>query len=120
MKRDELIQKCDRMGEQLVRELHSRLPESFKDSGGSIRGCGLFRTVDFGEAATSCGGPIAKDVSVEAFRLGAAVYLCSPVVDAILICPPFIINDTEAAELAEIVAQAFKNVLNSRKCEPKP
>lgn len=114
IQRDGLVYKCNEMGKRLVRELHSRLPEAFRSFDGSIRGSGLFQTVDFGEAATSFGGPIAKDVSIEAFLLGAAVYLCSPAVDAIVICPPFIINDAEATKLADIVAQALRNVLSLR------
>jgi adenosylmethionine-8-amino-7-oxononanoate aminotransferase len=117
--RDGLVANCDRMGRRLVEELHSHLPQPFQSFGGSIRGAGLFRTVDFGEAAVSCGGPIAKDISLEAFRMGAAVYLCSPVVDAILICPPFIISDAEVARLAEIVACAFDAVLKARNHGPK-
>jgi adenosylmethionine-8-amino-7-oxononanoate aminotransferase len=119
IQRDALVDRCDRMGERLVRELNGRLPELFKTLGGSIRGCGLFRTVDFGHAASSYGGSIARDVCVEAFRLGAAVYLCSTAVDAILVCPPFIISDIEVAELAKIVAQALRSVLKTRTCELK-
>ncbi|KAI1378846.1 pyridoxal phosphate-dependent transferase [Hypoxylon crocopeplum] len=112
--RDGLVSNCQRMGEVLHATLKASLPSSFFEHGGSLRGLGLFRTVDFGKMGGAFGGPLAKEVSLKAFDLGAAVYLCSSAVDAILICPPFIITETETKELARIFVEALEAVLVKR------
>ncbi|KAI6081279.1 pyridoxal phosphate-dependent transferase [Hypoxylon rubiginosum] len=112
--RDGLVANCQKMGEVLHTFLTTSLPSKFFENGGSLRGLGLFRTVDFGTLGDVCGGPLGKEVSQKAFDLGAAVYLCSPTVDAILICPPYIMTKVETKELAGTFVEAFKQVLASR------
>jgi len=112
--RDGLIEQCARLGEILQSRLSSELPPSWSQHGGSIRGRGLFRSVDFGEMKDAFGGPLAKEVASVAFELGAAVYLCSPLTDSVLLCPPFIASEEEIKKLADILAQAVIKVLEGR------
>jgi adenosylmethionine-8-amino-7-oxononanoate aminotransferase len=60
------------------------------------------------------GGPLAGEVSRRSFNLGAAVYLCSPAVDAVLLCPPFVISEEEIRSLGQVLVQAVRDVLQSR------
>ncbi|XXG94078.1 hypothetical protein Hte_000330 [Hypoxylon texense] len=112
--RDGLVANCQKMGEVLHASIKASMPSKFFENGGSLRGLGLFRTVDFGTLGEVCGGPLGKEVSQKAFDLGAAVYLCSSAVDGILICPPYIMSEAETKELASIFVEAFKQVLASR------
>lgn len=112
--RDQLVPQCKRLGEVLHETLQSDLPKQWHESGGKLRGLGLFRSVDFGQLGQSHGGPLAKEVSLKAFQLGAAVYLCSPAVDAVLLCPPFVASEEEIRALAGIVVKAVDQVLKSR------
>ncbi|ROT36780.1 PLP-dependent transferase [Sodiomyces alkalinus F11] len=114
LKRDNLISKCGELGQVLHDALESQLPEELSQGGGKLRGMGLFRAVDFGDMGASYGGPLAEEVATKAFDLGASVYLCSPNVDAILICPPFISTEEEIKELARITIQAVKEVLERK------
>lgn len=114
--RDGLVSRCKMLGSILEESLRTLLPKQWEECGGKLRGLGLFRTVDFGHLKAKCGGPLAKEVSLKAFELGAAVYLCSPVVDAILLCPPFVASEEEIRALAAIMAQAVSDVLASRGC----
>lgn len=115
LERDSLVSNCHRMGQVLDDTLSKELPAEFEQHGGRLRGLGLFRTVDFGDLGKANGGPIAKEVAEKSFQLGAAVYLCSPVVDAILFCPPFIMTEGETVQLARIFIEALSSVLDSRK-----
>lgn len=113
--RDDLVKASQRQGTFLAATLKSRLPASFERSGGTIRGLGLFQTVDFGRLAEEHGGTqLAKEASERTFARGAAVYLCSSAVDAILLAPPFIISEEEILELVEIFVGALEEVLASR------
>ncbi|KAJ9134134.1 Class-III aminotransferase [Pleurostoma richardsiae] len=113
--RDGLLLNCKKTGDILLDALQQGLPPAFAENGGSLRGAGLFRTVDFGDMGKSLGGPLAKEISTKAFELGAAVYLCSPAVDAILICPPFIMTEEETRRLAAIFLAAVDAVVGGRK-----
>ena len=115
LERDNLVSNCQRMGQVLYDTLFAELPTQFKQNSGKLRGLGLFRTVDFGDMGKAYGGPLAKEVAEKSFQLGAAVYLCSPVVDAILFCPPFIMTEEETVKLARIFIQALRAVLDTRK-----
>ncbi|KAL2756410.1 hypothetical protein ACRALDRAFT_1063637 [Sodiomyces alcalophilus JCM 7366] len=115
LKRDNLIARCGELGQVLHDTLASQLPAEWSRNGGKLRGLGLFRAVDFGDAGDSYGGPLAEEVATKAFDLGASVYLCSPNVDTILICPPFIATEEEIRKLVDIFVQAVNEVLGKRK-----
>lgn len=112
--RDELIPHCAKMGLLLETRLQERLPAEWRMTGGRLRGLGLFRTVDFANMADEYGGPVAGEISRRSFETGVAVYLCSPAVDAILICPPFIVTEEDVAHIAQTMADATCYVLSSR------
>lgn len=115
LSRDNLVTASQRQGEFLAETLKAQLPPSFESSGGSIRGLGLFQTVDFGALSEKYGGgPLAKEVAERTFARGAAVYLCSSAVDAVLFAPPFIISEEEVKELVGMFVGALEDVLASR------
>ncbi|WAO94720.1 Hypothetical protein NCS54_01231600 [Fusarium falciforme] len=116
--RDDLVSRCQRLGEILHDTLATNLPPEWRTHGGTLRGLGLFRTVDFGNMYQQYGGPVAGEVSRRALALGAAVYLCSPAVDAVLLCPPFVATDLEMEKLANILVAALTDVMKSRE-EPR-
>lgn len=113
--RDDLVSQCRKLGEILGQVVSSELPDEWRQHGGNLRGLGLFRTVDFGNMKELYGGPLAGEVSRRSFNLGAAVYLCSPAVDAVLLCPPFVASEEEIRSLGQILVQAVGDVLQSRK-----
>lgn len=115
VKRDNLARNTLEMGELLRKLLYDGLPQEVIGHGASIRGMGLFMTVDFGTAGSHCGGRLAGEVKTETFREGAAVYPCSPTVDALLFAPPFIISAEEVAALAGAFHRALKTVLSRRR-----
>jgi hypothetical protein len=101
-----LLTNIKAMGEMLERKLRSRTP-FLKE----VRGLGLFKSVEF---STQPGFYIAAEVSATCLSNGAAVYLCSPAVDAILFAPPFIISEREVEELVEIFVSSANQVLHKR------
>ncbi|KAK3314113.1 class-III aminotransferase [Apodospora peruviana] len=109
IKRDCLIPNVVKMGLRLRMLLADGFPAELVEGGARVRGRGLFQSLDFGTAGTKLGGPLGAAVRDEAFRLGAAVYLCSSAVDAVLFAPPFIINAEEVGKLADIVLTALRN-----------
>ncbi|VUC20404.1 unnamed protein product [Clonostachys rosea] len=117
LEREDALSNVNAMGSLLVELLTSSLPHGLVEASVSFRGLGLFRTIDFGDAKSQYGGPLAADIAEEAFKLGAAVYLCSPAVDAILFAPPLIISASEIAELADIFLRAVQNVISKRLAE---
>jgi adenosylmethionine-8-amino-7-oxononanoate aminotransferase len=112
--RDDLIHHCAKMGTLLEVQLQELLPADWMNHGGCLRGLGLFRTVDFGTMAQTFGGPVASQISGRCFDTGVAVYLCSPAVDAILICPPFIVTEDDVVKIAQTIAEAVRYILKSR------
>jgi adenosylmethionine-8-amino-7-oxononanoate aminotransferase len=112
--RDKLIPHCAKMGSLLDAHLKELLPAEWKHNGGCLRGLGLFRTVDLGNMGRAHGGPLAAQVSKMCFDTGVAVYLCSPAVDAILICPPFIVTDDDVRKIAQTIAEAVHSVVHAR------
>ncbi|KAK5939431.1 hypothetical protein PMZ80_008735 [Knufia obscura] len=115
LKRDQLISHVGEMGMLLESVLQKGLLSEINEYAVSMRGMGLFRTVDFGRMQVALGGPLAQEVADETFRRGAAVYTCSPAVDAILFAPPFIITAKEVAELSDIFVSALRAVTKRRK-----
>ncbi|KAH8168980.1 aminotransferase class-III domain-containing protein [Sarocladium implicatum] len=113
--RDKLIPHCARMGLLLEARLQELLPVEWRNNAGCLRGLGLFRSVDFGAMAQAHGGAVAGEISRRCFDTGVAVYLCSPVVDAILICPPFIVTEGDVEKIAQTVANATQYVIESRR-----
>ncbi|KAK5163157.1 uncharacterized protein LTR77_010941 [Saxophila tyrrhenica] len=92
-KRD-LLGNVRRVGELLEAQLRSRVP-----CVGEVRGMGLFLGVELA-------GPMASRVTDACLERGAAVYLCSPVVNAIILAPPFILTPEEAHDLVEMIREA--------------
>ncbi|CAK7238475.1 hypothetical protein SEUCBS140593_010726 [Sporothrix eucalyptigena] len=116
--RDDLVSRCHSMGKLLHATLTAELPPCFAEHGGLQRGLGLFRAVDFGGLGAAVGGgPLAKAVADAALDLGAVVYLCSPVVDSIMLCPPFTMTENQTVALARIVVKAVNTVSKAR--QPK-
>ncbi|KAK2790765.1 hypothetical protein FQN53_008588 [Emmonsiellopsis sp. PD_33] len=115
LKRDGLIPQVKERGILLAFLLREGLSPFIAGHGASLRGLGLFRAVDFGRLGESVGGPLAAEVAEESFKKGAAVYLCSTAVDAVLFAPPFIISEDEVSILARTFLKAFKTVLERRK-----
>lgn len=104
---DSLLQNVRAMGEFLKNSLQAAVP-FLKD----VRGMGLFIAVEF---ATEIGSkPLAAAVASTCLKNGAAVYLCSDLVDAILFAPPYIISAGEVEELVDIFVKSTRQVLTSR------
>lgn len=94
------------MGDLLSRMLSTQVPQVRE-----VRGLGLFKAVEF-DTNSEC--RIAADVAKSCLAKGAAVYLCSLAVDAILFAPPFIITEEEVTELVRIFVSATKEVLHGK------
>ncbi|KAH8591747.1 pyridoxal phosphate-dependent transferase [Bisporella sp. PMI_857] len=105
-----LLENVRNMGELLVTLLKAALPKNVVKE---IRGVGLFRGVEF-QPVDPSGSQIAKEVAALTFEKGAAVYLCSSAVDAVLFAPPFIINKRQVEELATTFNAAVREVLTRR------
>ncbi len=105
--KDDLLANVRAMGDLLEEELRKQVP-NLKE----IKGLGLFKAVEF---ATQPGNRIAADVASTCLANGAAVYLCSAAVDAILFAPPFIISEQEVHELVSIFAASTRQVLQEKK-----
>ncbi|KAF4962153.1 hypothetical protein FSARC_9727 [Fusarium sarcochroum] len=103
--RDNLLDNVQRMGELFSQKL-KKTPK-LKE----VRGLGLFLTVEF---ATEPGSHIASEVAETCLRNGAAVYLCSPAVDAIMFAPPFTINEDEVGVLVDIFTKSVDEVLDRK------
>lgn len=101
--KDDLLENVKLMSERL-RETLTRSTPCLKE----VRGLGLFLTAAF---STPSGRKIAPEVAAECFEHGAAVYLCSPSVDAVMFAPPFIISEDEIDLLASIFTDATAKVL---------
>lgn len=104
-----LLDNVQLMGERLEKRLKATVP-MLKE----VRGLGLFRAVEFKTSSTS---PLAADVASACLKNGAAVYLCSSAVDAILFAPPYIINEQEIDHLVDIFVESVKEVLEARGSE---
>lgn len=105
-----LLENVREMGDLLVDLLKKGLPKVVvKD----VRGLGLFRGVEF-QPVDPAGGQIAKEVAALSFEKGAAVYLCSSAVDAVLFAPPFIVDEGQVKELVTIFAAAVREILMRR------
>lgn len=72
---------------------------------------GLFQTVEF-DTGLEIG--IASEVAKTCLKNGAAVYLCSTAVDAVLFAPPFIITQQEIQTLVDIFEISVMQVLKQR------
>jgi adenosylmethionine-8-amino-7-oxononanoate aminotransferase len=105
---DDLLQNVRAMGSRLKQRLEAQTP-CIKQ----VRGMGLFVAAEF--ATASCAiDPIAAEVASTCLKQGAAVYLCSDLVDAILFAPPYIITSTEIDELVAIFVASAREVLTKR------
>lgn len=110
MKREKLVANVQKMGDVMEAALKRPSPPvKF-----SLRGLGLFRTVDFGSAAEKYGGPLAKAVTTECLKQGLALYLCSSAVDGVLFAPPLIISEIEVEKLVMIFWRSVQLVLEAR------
>lgn len=103
---DKLLANVAEMG-QLLRQELVRLSPQLKE----VRGLGLFIAVEF---VHQKGGRIAPEVASTCLANGAAVYQCSPAVDAILFAPPFTILPEEVCKLVQIFVESVATVLARR------
>lgn len=110
MKREKLVTNVKKMGDVMDAAFLSS-PSSIAFSS---RGIGLFKTIDFGSTGQQYGGPLAKAVTAECFKQGAAVYLCSTAVDGVLFAPPLIISESEVKELVAIFWRSVAIVIENR------
>ncbi|OQU98805.1 hypothetical protein CLAIMM_04534 [Cladophialophora immunda] len=104
---ENLLENVRRMGDRLNQSLTLRTP-LLKE----VRGMGLFQAVEF---ATEPGSGIAAEVASTCLKEGAAVYVCSKAVDAILFAPPFIISEIEIDTLVEIFVNSATKVIQAQK-----
>jgi len=102
---ENLLQNVQRMSSLLVQLLRKETPR-LKE----VRGLGLFVTVEFAKGEEDS-VPLAAKVAQTCFANGAAVYLCSAAVDAVLFAPPFIITEGEIRELVSIFTTSVRQVL---------
>ncbi|RVX69755.1 hypothetical protein B0A52_06400 [Exophiala mesophila] len=102
--KQDLLSNVQRMGDLLEQELHKHVP-LVKE----VRGLGLFRTIEF---ITPPSGQIASKVTARCLSNGAAVYLCSGGLDAILFAPPYIISEQEVKELVQIFAKSTNEIID--------
>lgn len=111
-----LVERSSRLGEVLLDGLVGRL--SALSAVGDIRGLGLFAGVEF-VADRQTRKPfdpalkVAARVGSEAFRRGLILYPGSGGADGVqgdhvLICPPFVIDETEIAFLIETLGEAVE------------
>ncbi|KAI9832006.1 MAG: hypothetical protein M1819_004550 [Sarea resinae] len=113
IKRDGLLENVVKRGQLLVSSIRNGLPKEVEIE---IRGLGLFQAVSFGKTgAEYSGGALAEDVSGECFKRGVAVLVCSSVVDAFMVAPPFIISEAEVLELANTIVVSIDAVLRRRR-----
>jgi adenosylmethionine-8-amino-7-oxononanoate aminotransferase len=110
MQRDSLLDNVREMGAYLVQQLSQHIPQPLLKE---IRGVGLFQTVEFSTAQMGT-APVAAEVAALTFEKGAAVYLCSSAVDAILFAPPFIITKHQVDELVKCFIGAVLEVFHTR------
>jgi adenosylmethionine-8-amino-7-oxononanoate aminotransferase len=101
----DLLNNVQRMGKILAETLRASTP-ILKE----VRGLGLFLTAEFDTTPESRMAPL---VASKCLENGAAVYLCSAAVDAVMFAPPFIINETEIHELVRIFTKSVKEVLKT-------
>jgi adenosylmethionine-8-amino-7-oxononanoate aminotransferase len=109
--RDKLTEQSQKMGVLLRQCLEQALPQAFKDHNGGFRGAGLFQAVDFGSLSTPDGSPIAKAMAATCLEKGLAVYLCSPLVNACLICPPLVVEEEHIRTIVDIFVCALQSLL---------
>ena len=114
VRRDNLVHNAAVQGALLEKLILQDLPPELKEMGVTMRGLGLFRSIDFGNARRTFGKALAGEVAEETFKKGATVYLCSTAVDAVMFAPPLIISKEEVAELVGIFLRALRAVLARR------
>ncbi|CAH0055608.1 unnamed protein product [Clonostachys solani] len=98
-----LLANVEAMGKCLRSQLEASTPH-LKE----VRGLGLFLTAEFKAIG---GSPISSRVAARCLDNGAAVYLCSSAVDAVMFAPPFIITEEEVGKLVEIFVLSVNEVL---------
>ncbi|KAH7024770.1 pyridoxal phosphate-dependent transferase [Microdochium trichocladiopsis] len=110
---EKLLDNVTKMGELLVRRILEMTPQVKE-----VRGVGLFQAAEFrpAETTTTTAGTtttskLAAKVAAKCLENGAAVYLCSTAVDAVMFAPPFIISEAEVDELVAIFSSSVTQVL---------
>lgn len=108
---ENLLKNVQDMGIRLEKLLKATVPHLRE-----VRGHGLFITAEF---QSNPSGPLAPEVSSRCLQNGAAVYLCSSAVDAILFAPAFIITSEEVEQLVNIFVLSVNQVLLERGLKSK-
>ena len=118
IKRDRLVERCNRMGEILERDLREVLEQ--KKYVGDIRGRGLFWGVEFvrdREAKESFEPKVEFGYRVQrkAFDLGVAIYPGAATVDGVrgdhvLLAPPYTVPEADLRHVVQVVGEAYDAV----------
>ena len=118
IKRDRLVERCNRMGEILERDLREALER--KKYVGDIRGRGLFWGVEFvrnRELKESFEPKVEFGYRVQrkAFDLGVAIYPGAATVDGVrgdhvLLAPPYTVTEADLRHVVQVVGEAYDAV----------
>lgn len=118
IKRDRLVERCNKMGRFLERELRDTLQG--KKYVGNIRGRGLFWAIEFvqNKATKRSFEPKVEfgyRVQRKAFDLGVAVYPGAATVDGVrgdhvLIAPSYTVTEAELRKIVQVVGEAYDAV----------
>ena len=118
IKRDNLVERCNEMGEFLQKELREALED--KKYVGNIRGRGLFWGLEFvqdKETKRSFEPKVEFGYRVQrkAFDLGVAVYPGAATVDGVrgdnvLIAPPYTVTEGESRRIVQLLREAYDAV----------
>lgn len=118
IKRDNLVERCKKMGHFLERELREALEG--REYVGNIRGRGLFWGIEFvqNKETKRSFDPKAEfgyRVQRKAFDLGVAIYPGAATVDGVrgdhvLIAPPYTVTEAELRKIVLVVREAYDSV----------
>ncbi|KAL9063371.1 MAG: hypothetical protein Q9161_009496 [Pseudevernia consocians] len=118
IKRDALVERCNKMGKCLERGLHEAL--AGRKYVGNIRGRGLFWGIEFvqnRETKRSFEPKVEFGYRVQrrAFDLGVAIYPGAATVDGVrgdhvLIAPPYTVSEVDLEHIVQVVREAYDAV----------
>ena len=118
IKRDSLVERCNKMGKSLERGLHEAL--AGRKYVGNIRGRGLFWGIEFvqnRETKRSFEPKVEFGYRVQrrVFDLGVAIYPGAATVDGVrgdhvLIAPPYTVSEVDLEHIVQIVREAYDAV----------
>lgn len=120
VKRDNLVEKCKRMGDILEKLLRETFESESNKYVGNIRGRGLFWGIEFvADKTTKEPFPPSVEfglrVQKKAFELGVAIYPGAATVDGIrgdniLLAPAYTVEEHDLTKIVDVVAKAYAEV----------